>query len=98
MSPGKLIFDTASPDWPVSACPCRILDPDQTAVQTTEVRDGCDPAISLDRSKAGLLRPRFTRGRLLARFPSRLAVECLQARVSNDQHAPFRQSYSTARA
>ncbi len=32
-------------------CPCRIIDPDQTAVQTTEVRDGLDPAISLDRSK-----------------------------------------------
>ncbi len=62
MSPGKLIFDTASPDWPVSACPCRILDPDQTAVQTTEVRDGLDRAVSLDCSLDMSILPRRPRG------------------------------------
>ena len=46
------LVSVASPgEVPLDPCPCRILDPDQTAVQTAEVRDGLDPAISLDRSK-----------------------------------------------
>ncbi len=40
-----------SAPYPFQGYPRRILDPDQTAVQTTEVREGLDPAISLDRAK-----------------------------------------------